>query len=74
MCVEKYYRNGGSQPVSLDNGCLYSSTVKHELMHAVGFFHEHSRTDRDDYVKIYYDNIDACNFSIQFMRIQNNKY
>ena len=53
---------GGNQTFSLDNDCLYPDTIKHELMHAVGFFHEQSRTDRDDYVKIYYDNIQTGNF------------
>ena len=43
--------------VSLDQGCLHVNLVVHELMHAAGFFHEQSRTDRDDHIIINWSNI-----------------
>ena len=49
---------GGKQRLSLDtNGCIYVGTAIHELMHAVGFHHEHTRNDRDYYVTIHYENV-----------------
>ena len=32
-------------------------TVLHEMLHAMGFVHEHQRSDRDDFVKVNYQNI-----------------
>ncbi|XP_077982535.1 hatching enzyme 1.2-like [Glandiceps talaboti] len=50
---------GGRQALSLGSGCTYHRTTPmHEFMHAVGFAHEQSRTDRDDYVYILRQNIE----------------
>lgn len=45
------------QVVSIGSRCEYKDTVEHELLHALGFYHEQSRTDRDDYVKIWWNEI-----------------
>ncbi|XP_069461262.1 meprin A subunit alpha-like [Ambystoma mexicanum] len=45
------------QSLSIGEGCDYKAIVEHELLHALGFYHEHSRTDRDDYVHIWWDEI-----------------
>ena len=43
-------KNG--QSIWLSPGCLSTGTIQHETLHALGFWHEHSRPDRDDYVTI----------------------
>ncbi|XP_057332104.1 dorsal-ventral patterning protein tolloid-like [Microplitis mediator] len=51
-------RGKGGNPISIDDRCNTFGTVVHELGHAIGFFHEHNRPDRDDYVEINHDIID----------------
>ncbi|XP_073459947.1 astacin-like metalloendopeptidase [Aquarana catesbeiana] len=44
--------NGG-QTVSIDKDfCMSYGVIQHEIMHSLGFHHEHNRLDRDKYVAI----------------------
>ncbi|KJH43830.1 astacin [Dictyocaulus viviparus] len=56
-CYADFARVGGRQQVSLADECINYATVIHELMHVIGFIHEHQREDRDRYVSILYQNI-----------------
>lgn len=57
-CWSSIGRSGGKQRLSLGKGCERKGTAIHEFMHALGFFHEQSRLDRDKYVTIYWNNIE----------------
>ena len=45
------------QGVNLEADCLNYGTVLHELGHLVGFWHEHTRKDTHNYLKIFKQNI-----------------
>ena len=50
--------------------CVYLPIVIHELGHAVGFWHEQSRPDRDDYVDVLYENIiNGAGFNFQKQQV-----
>jgi len=50
------------------NGCFYSRTIQHELMHVLGFHHEQCRPDRDNFLTVNLENVESN------MRHNFNKY
>ncbi|KAM4618126.1 embryonic protein UVS.2-like [Discoglossus pictus] len=64
---------GGPQVVSLQSGsCIQRGVVQHELDHVLGFYHEQSRSDRDDYVNIMTANIIPSNLANFDKMVTNN--
>jgi len=62
-CYSRLGREGGMQQISLGRPqpgrghCIWKSTVIHEFMHAAGFWHEQSRQDRDQYIRVAMENV-----------------
>ncbi|XP_075389355.1 meprin A subunit beta [Tenrec ecaudatus] len=52
-------RHVGRQELSIGANCDRIATIQHEFLHALGFWHEQSRSDRDDYVNIMWDRIQS---------------
>ncbi|KAJ8911951.1 hypothetical protein NQ315_012762 [Exocentrus adspersus] len=50
-------RGNGGQAISIGKNCDKFGIVVHELGHVVGFWHEHTRPDRDNHVNIIRENI-----------------
>ncbi|KAM3876857.1 low choriolytic enzyme-like [Diretmus argenteus] len=57
-CFSFVGRRGNAQTVSLARrGCVFLSVIQHELLHALGFDHEQTRSDRDQHVRIQLQNV-----------------
>lgn len=66
----------GQQRLSLmKSGCLVHGIIIHELLHALGLVHTQSSPDRDQFVKINYENIldgKSQNFRKYFSNVVSN--
>lgn len=58
VCQSTPGRAGGVQYIEIDNSCS-AGNIMHEIGHVLGFLHEHTRYDRDTYVKISTANIQS---------------
>ncbi|XP_013876646.1 low choriolytic enzyme [Austrofundulus limnaeus] len=57
-CFSFIGRTGGAQVLSLSRqGCVFHQIVQHEFLHALGFNHEQTRSDRDQHVQILLQNV-----------------
>ncbi|ELK32250.1 Astacin-like metalloendopeptidase, partial [Myotis davidii] len=72
-CFSGVGRSGGMQVVSLAPTCLQKGPgiVLHELMHVLGFWHEHSRADRDRYIRVNWNEI-LPGFEINFIKSRSS--
>lgn len=73
-CASYIGRIGGAQPVYSSANCSAGNFI-HEIGHALGLYHEHTRPDRDTYVDVNWPNISTSksqNFDIVTSNIQVN--
>ncbi|MCI4378995.1 hypothetical protein PGIGA_G00222720 [Pangasianodon gigas] len=77
-CWSLIGRTGNMQTVSLaQNGCVFHQIVQHELLHALGFNHEQCRSDRDNHIRVVWDNVvddNKHNFNIKQTLNQGTPY
>lgn len=61
-CSSKVGRQSGAQFIKLVNstvgeGCFKVPSILHEIMHVLGFYHIHKGADRDNHIKILWENV-----------------
>lgn len=68
-CSSYVGRTGYAQPVNVGDYCSTGNVI-HEVGHAIGLYHEHTRTDRNAYITVNTANIDP-NASYNFAVVTN---
>lgn len=65
-CSSTVGRRGGEQFIKLVNAtvnatvgdnCFRIASIHHEMMHLLGFYHIHKSADRDDHIRIIWENV-----------------
>ena len=72
-CNSAVGRIGGLQEITTGRSCYVNvGSIIHEIGHTVGFWHEHSRPDRDKYIRIEEGNVEP-GFLNNFQKISIQK-
>lgn len=66
-CQSFLGQTGGLQPIYLTEDCQ-TQQILHEILHALGFIHEHARPERDRVLEVLWDQIDPP-YKEQFARM-----
>jgi len=63
-CKSDLGMKGGEQSIFLNSACFDNGLITpvHELLHTLGFVHEHSRPDRDEFITVNLTNVATQNF------------
>lgn len=69
-CKSYLGRVGGHQPIWISGDCS-AKEIGHEIMHALGFVHEQNRTDRDNFIQVSWENIEA-NHKLNFEKFSKS--
>lgn len=67
-CYASLGKTGGEQRIALSPLCK-KREILHEVLHTLGFVHEHSRSDRDEYIDVLWKNISEDHYA-QFKKIE----
>ena len=71
-CNSHVGRRGGTQVINLVSACAnYLHSILHEIGHALGLQHEHTRPDRDSYITIHEEKI-QFSYRFAFSRRKDN--
>lgn len=63
----------GPQAINTEASCFIGvGLIHHEMMHTLGFAHEHNRPDRDQYVTVIWENINT-GFESQFEKLSTKE-
>lgn len=67
-------KRGGRQELSLGRpGCVYKGAVIHESVHAIGFMHMQNAFDRDNYIRVAWENMDPKDYGA-FDKVNPNDF